>query len=83
MNALHRALIEELGIKDGIEYEDRGVKIENTNQKASYPLKSIYSLYDFTVVLTKEQYKAEGYVEYEESTGITTYFEWVPNLEKT
>ncbi|MFQ5661753.1 MAG: hypothetical protein ACE5F2_00665 [Candidatus Paceibacteria bacterium] len=82
-DALKRGFEEELQITSEIDFEEKGVVVEDTNPKTRYPgPKSIYTFYDFTVVLTEDQYVSEGYVEYGKKTGITTYFKWVQNLEK-
>lgn len=76
--SLRRAVIEELGIHSDINFSFTRERTE-TRESPSYPgLKSIYTFIDFDVVLTDEQFKEDGYIEKEGSTGLTTYFEWVP-----
>lgn len=74
--ALKRALAKELKITSELNQENLGGCSE-IKDSTSYPgIKTEYIFFDKIVFLTKEQYKEKGYVEYEESTGITTYFKW-------
>lgn len=73
---INRALSEELGIKN--KYE--AVFIEEVKEKKesrSYPgILTQYSFLKYKIYLEDEDFKEEGYIENEASTGLTTYFVW-------
>lgn len=69
-----RGLKEELGIFSKTELKDIGPS-EEIVESASYPgLTTKYKRFNFSVQLTSDQYKAEGYKEIEKDK--TTYFVW-------
>jgi hypothetical protein len=74
LKAMHRGLKEELGLEGVKSVKMVGEKKENLDSE-SYPgLQSVYTIYDFKVDLSDEDYNPEGYVE--DENGIFTYFEW-------
>lgn len=78
--ALKRAIVEELNITSDINFLIKEEE-EETKESSSYPgLKTIYTFINFEVALTDEQFKKDGYVELNKSTGITTHFKWVENI---
>lgn len=75
-DALKRAFAQELGIKSTLDLlAENNPKTEVVDSPSYSPLPTKFFFYDFTATLTKEQ----GYVEFEEDTGITTYFKWIDN----
>lgn len=73
---INRALSEELGIKnkyDGVFIEE----VKEEKESGSYPgLLTEYCFLKYKIYLEDEDFKEEGYIENEESTGLTTYFVW-------
>ncbi len=79
-----RAVAEELGIESKIKQETRDSLSLDTLDTISYPgleRKPIFS--DRIVFLTYDQFKEDGYTEYNKKTGITTYFVWISLDDET
>ena len=72
--AMIRGIQEELGISSGINLTTTGTD-EQKIASPSYPgLKSQYIRHKFQVVLSKEQFNPEGYIEHQSDK--STYFIW-------
>ena len=74
--AVARALAEELGLHRFLSCDSQGTRNEVSQSNAFPGLTTEYVLRDYSVELDPADYRPDGYVEVEESTGITTYFVW-------
>ncbi len=73
---INRALFEELGIKNKYDGIFLG-EVKEEKESGSYPgLLTQYSFLKYQIFLEDEDFKEEGYIENEPSTGLTTYFVW-------
>lgn len=74
-SAVYRALSEELGIDSplqSVEYQGEAQKLHTPE---AFPgLESTYQFYKYSVVISEEDFKPEGYIEYQEDK--TNYYTW-------
>ncbi len=73
--ALIRGLQEELGVMGAINYVQKDLLVETKYSQSYVGLLSEFTTYIFSVFLTKDQFKQDGYIEIGDNC--TTYFVWI------
>lgn len=73
--AVHRALSEELGIEGGLDsIQYHGEEQKQHMPKAFPGLESSYQFYKYSVVISEDEFKPEGYIERQQDK--TNYYTW-------